>query len=183
MGAITDVVKRYVPASYRAMVGISSSYYGATEIQGLADYVKYRLFATVVAASAEASVYDPLLLTFLGKLTTLQFIPAAVDYWGDQLLQESTTGTNETIMYPDRRQELWKLFDVLRAEVKEDYSEMSEIYGFRIYGTRGLLPQVTYGDNGRKILVTSDPQAFGGAYDPNVVLTDLGLVWTQGGGS
>jgi len=160
VGAVTDVVKRLVPGSYRAMVGVTNSYYDQTDLQGLADYVKFRLFATVVEAIAEATVYDPLLLDFVGKLTTLQFIPAAVDYWGDQLLQETTTGTSEVISYPDRRDGLWKIFDELRAEVQQQEDSMSCTYGFQIYGSCVNIPDVSYGDGGRGVLRTADPMDY-----------------------
>lgn len=179
MGAVTDVVKGYVPGSYRAMVGVTNSYYGMTDLQKLADYVKFRLFGTTVSALAEATVYDPLLVNFIGKLTTLQFIPAAVDYWGDQLIQETTTGTNETVTYPDRRRELWTVFDRLRQEVHNEYSELAEVYGFRIYGAQGVIPRVSYGDNGRGVLLTHDPNDWP-PMDAWQVGNELGLVWKKG---
>lgn len=178
MGAVTDVVKSYVPGSYRAMVGVTNSYYGMTELQRLADYVKFRLFGSSVSAIAEATVYDPLLVNFLGKLTTLQFIPAAVDYWGDQLIQETTTGTNESVVYPDRRRELWTVFDRIRAEVNSEYSEMAETYGFRIYGAQGVIPRVSYGDNGRGVLITHDPQDWP-VMEAGQMGTELGIVWEK----
>lgn len=180
MGAVTEEVRKRVPGSYRAMLTASSdthpSYYTQSDVQSLADYVKFRLFGTVVQAAAEASLYDPLLLNFVGKLTTLQFIPAAVDYWGDQLIQESTTGTNENVTYPDRRPELWRVFDSLRAEVNGEFSEMAEKYGFIIYGGAGNIPQVTYGDNGRGVLITEDPQNWP-ALGEHRSGTEIGIVW------
>lgn len=176
MGAVTDQVKRHVPGSYRAMVSTPNQYFGITDLQGVADYVKFRLFGTAVAPAAEASLYDPLLVNFLGKLTTLQFIPAAVDYWGDQLISESTTGTSENVTYPDRREGLWKVFERLRAEVKEDYNAMAETYGFKIYGTGSSVPAVSYGDGGRGVLVTGDPQCFDFV---DYVFGDSGLVWSN----
>jgi hypothetical protein len=169
MGGITDTVRRLVPGSYRAMIGPSeaTSYYSLTDLQALADVVKFRLFATVVAAAAESTLYDPLLVNFLGKVTTLQFIPAAVDYWGDQLISESTQGTAENVTYPDRRPELWNIFNRLWKEVQDDFDNLGPEYGFQIYGAGALVPKVSYGDNGRGVLLTPDPMCFPRAYvDP-----------------
>jgi len=192
MGAVTEVVKSYVPSSYRAMVEATLTdkstralfnYYDLTRLQGLADYVKFKLFGTSIAAVAEASTYDPLLINFIGKLTTLQFIPAAVDFWGDQTLQESLSGTNESTSYPDRRDGLWKIFDQLRAEVAAEYDELAPSYGFIFRGGASALPMVTYGDNGRGVLVTDDPQCFGKQYPHSERRSTLPaeLTWTPWG--
>ena len=189
MGAITDVVKSYVPASYRAMVeatitdktGTRYNYYDLAMLQDLADYVKFRLFGTAVAASLEATLYDPLLTNFIGKLTTMQFIPAAVDFWGDQTIQESLSGTNESTSYPDRRDGLWKVFEDLKEQVAAEYDELAGDYGFIFRGGASALPRVTYGDNGRGILVTDDPQTFGVKYphsSPDPTLANQGPIWS-----
>lgn len=156
MGAVTDIVRRYVPASYRAMIGVTNSYYTISDLQALADFVQFRTFSTVVGSTLEASLYDLEHQTLLGMLTTLQFIPAAVDFWSDQLQTESTTGTNEVISYFDRRGDLWKLFDRL----KEDSTQLAIELGAPINVARGVIPRVSYGDGGRGILVTPDPEKF-----------------------
>jgi hypothetical protein len=160
----------------------TSHYYGATELQHVADYVKFRLLGTSVAEATEAVAYDVLLTTFLGQLTTIQFIPAAVDFWGDQMTSEVTHGTNETISYPERRDQLWKIFDDLRAQVAIEFDELAEDYGFIIRGSGSVLPTVSYGDNGRGILVTQDPQEFGIAYpapEREDVNRNTGLIWSK----
>lgn len=154
MGAVTNVVRRYVPASYLAMVGSTNPYYSSSDLQSLADFIQYRLFSTVVGATAEASSYDIEQIELLGMLSTLQFIPAAVEYWGDQLQSESTTGTHEQITWFDRRDQLWKLFDRLKNEA----DQLAIDLGIPISNTAAFVPRVTYGDNGRNILKTSDPQ-------------------------
>lgn len=153
MGAVADVVKRYVPASYRAMVGITNSYYGASELQALANYVQFRLYATTPGSAQEAAVWDPKETELLGMLTTLQFIPAAIDFWGDQLSSESTTGTNENVSYFDRRPDLWRVY----ARIAEDALILGTEMDLPVYAIKAVVPQVSYGDNGRGILITADP--------------------------
>src|ERR1043166_9275502 len=104
MGALTEVVRRNVPASYRAMIGPSesSSYYSLADLQTLVEYVELRLFATKADVTAEESVWTPLQLDFIGKVATVKFIPAAIDYWMDQQEQVQATGTNETESFPSR---------------------------------------------------------------------------------
>lgn len=161
MGAITDVVKRTVPASYRAMVGpsdISSSYYSKAQLQSLVDYVQFKLLATVAGATLEATVYDLVLLEFLGKVTTIKFIPAAIDFWMDQYEQQTTTGTNEHVQFAARLAHLREIQQELSSTIDAEWGQLAPIYGFVIRGQRGMKPDVSYGDNGRGLLLTPDPQ-------------------------
>jgi hypothetical protein len=100
----------------------------------------------------------------LGTITTLHFIPAAVDYWGDQLQTQATSGTNEDVSYFDRRPELWKIYDKLVAQAEE----LGEETGVAIKKLRAVTPRVSYGDNGRGILVTTDPALFPRSYDDGI---------------
>lgn len=159
MGAVVDVVRRYVPSTYRALVegtAGNAALFSTTDLQALADYVQYKLFSTVAGSSSEATVYNPVVLQFLGKLTTLQFIPAAVDYWDATLESKTTTGTDEVIDYRDHSEDLWRIFEELAAQVKDDFVEIG------IALKPSLVPQVSYGDNGRGILKTLDPHEFPG---------------------
>lgn len=160
MGAITDVVKRYAPASYRALCAVTNSYYSLSDLQALADFVQFRLYNTVADVDDEATVWNLNERQLLGALTTLQFIPAAIDYWGDQVSSFSgnTGSRNESESYFDRREELWKLFEKLQDEVKDLAGDLG------VGLDRASLPQVSYGDNGREILITSDPYDFGRQY-------------------
>lgn len=156
MGAVTDVVRRHVPASYRALISVTNSYYSATDLQLLAEFVQYRLFATVPGATQEAAVWtDRKKLELLGILTTLQFIPAAIDYWGDQIASQALTGTSESNAWFDRREELWNVYDKLVAEANALAGEVGVLSGLP-----SLMPKISYGDNGREILITPDPAAW-----------------------
>lgn len=137
----------------------------SNDLQALSEYVQFRLFATVVNEGDEATVYDPVLRHFLGKLTTIQFIPAAVDFWNSQL--DSAVTPNETRQYRNPTDDLWELMEQLVDEVKVEYGDLGAEYGFKLYG-KGLLPNVSYGDNGKEILITPDPQLFPPAYGPLV---------------
>ena len=152
MGAVVDAVKRHVPASYRALISVTNNYYTATDLQYLADYVQYRLFSTVPGASNEASVYNRKELELVGILTTLQFIPAAIDYWGDQIVSQNLSGSKESNTWLDRRKELWNVFERLSADAKNLSGELGIAYG-----VPAIVPKVSYADNGRNILVTADP--------------------------
>jgi hypothetical protein len=154
MGKITDVVQRRVPASYMAMCAITNAYYSLTALQDLSEFVQFRLYNTVVGVTNEATAYNPKERELLGILTTLNFIPAAVDYWGDQLSSQTADGVNESQSYFDRRPDLWKIFAQLQGEAQELSNELG------VFSQVANLPGVSYGDNGRNILVTEDPVLF-----------------------
>jgi hypothetical protein len=172
MGAVLDSVKRHVPASYRALIGVTNSYLTATDLQYLADFVQYRLFSTFPGAANEATAYNRKQLELVGILTTLQFIPAAIDYWGDQIATQTLTGTNETNAWFDRRKDLWNVFDRLTAEAQDLAAELG--LG---YGAAAIVPRVSYGDNGREILITEDPALWPRLSDP-AAFENL-LIWSN----
>lgn len=156
MGALTEVVRRYVPASYKAMIGpsASTSFYSLSDLQTLVIYVQEKLFATHADVTAEASVWTPLQLEFIGKVATVKFIPAAIDYWMDQQEQVQTTGTNETESFPAR---LAHLREVQRELMEDVAAEAPWVLPSTEASTE---PQVSYYDNGRGILDSPDPRAF-----------------------
>lgn len=158
MGSVTDVVRRYAPASYHALCGITNEYYSLSDLQSLADFVQFRLFSTVPGSSEEEDTWTIEENQLLGMLTTLQFIPAAVDFWGDQLSSEggNSGAANTSVSYFDRREELWKLFDKLQKEAEALAIDL----GVPAFTVKASVPKVSYGDNGRRILRTPDPGRF-----------------------
>jgi hypothetical protein len=161
MGAITDIVQRYLPASYKALVGASNSYdFGITQLQSIADFVQYRLFSTVPGSTNEATVWNPTEKELIGTVTTMQFIPAAIDYWGDALASQNTSGTEEDVSFFDRRPELWRVYERLAAQAEE----LSSLVGVNLKTVKAIVPKVSYGDNGRSILLTEDPMDLSSSY-------------------
>lgn len=156
MGAITDIVKQNVPASYRALVGNTIYDYSLADLQNIAEGTQFRLYATIAGVTQEESTFTRNQIELLGVITTMQFIPAAIDYWGDQLQSENTSGTEENVSYFDRRPDLWKVWDRLAARSQQ----LAEEEGVNLVRLRAILPRVSYGDNGRNILVTPDPMQF-----------------------
>jgi hypothetical protein len=184
MGAITEAVRRHIPATYRAMIGPSeqTDYYSLADLQALADYVQQRLFATVAGITNEATVFDIRHVEFLGKVTTLRFIPAAIDYWMDQSETVQTHGPEETINFPARIAHLREVFQRLSADVADEWNDV-----LGVAGAHNSVPDVSYGDNGRGVLITPDPAEFRpilrrhGVYR-NGIIPSLDHLWDDGGG-
>lgn len=173
MGAITDIVRQNVPASYRALVGNTSYDFSLTDLQSIAEGVEFRLYATVAGVTQEDTVFTRNQIELLGVITTMQFIPAAIDYWGDQLASQNTSGTNEDVSYFDRRPDLWKVWERLAARA----AELADEEQINLTKLKAILPRVSYGDNGRGILVTPDPELFSLPWDSRR-LSEL-TPWTE----
>ena len=175
MGAITDIVKQNVPASYRALVGNTIYDYELTTLQNIAEGTQFRLYATIAGVTQEESVFSRNQIELLGVLTTMQFIPAAIDYWGDQLQSQNTSGTNEDVSYFDRRPDLWKVWERLAARA----GELAEEEQISLVRLKAVLPRVSYGDNGRGILVTPDPALFPLPYADRVLGDTAYINWVD----
>lgn len=161
LGALADRVRAHIPQSYQALT--SASYYGETLVQQHIDDAKFKLFATAVSYTLEATVYDRYVLRYVGKVCTLEIIPSAIDFWMDQLQSETATGTNEVIAYPDRISALEKTYAKLSAEVAAEMEEFSAFVSTTIR-ISGRVPKVsTSADD----MVTSDPADFGKEYNDN----------------
>lgn len=154
LGALADKVRSHLPESYRALT--SASYYGEELIQDHIDDVKYKFFATVVSATTEASFYDRYVLRYVGKVATLEIIPSAIEYWMNQLISETTSGTDEQAVYPSRVAALEKLYARLASEIKSEAPEFNSFVN-PIIRLSGASPKV---DTSAEDLRTSDPKEF-----------------------
>jgi hypothetical protein len=150
---ITDRIREYIPATYEALA--RASYFGQAGFERVAGTIKYRLFATTVMPDMEPTVYDTFSLDFAAKVATLRIIPAAADYWSDQLTGE--VAREETINYPDRISSLWRIHERLLVEIKQDQAYFEQIHSTALRRA-AVYPRVNTID----ALLTPDPQEFGG---------------------
>lgn len=160
-GEIAYQTKQFLPVTWDRLR--QDARYGDRMLQGRINYVKYRLFATVVDAVAEATVYNPLVIDYVAKESALQIIPAGIEYWMTQAETISTNGTSETAGYPDRitaleKQQMWLLGEVrkLREELPGQFTVRR-----RATATPGV-------SNTNDNLITPDPSEFGAANDEGI---------------
>lgn len=156
-GAVASQARQYLPVTWDALS--QDQRYGDRFLQARVDTVKYRLFATVVNAVAEATTYDLFVLDFMGKVAVLQIIPAGIEYWSDRHISVSTTGTSEVVSYPDRLKSLQALQEWLTVEVAKDWQDVQAILPFKIR-RKGKFPKVSDTDP----LLTASPKDFPSEY-------------------
>lgn len=114
---IYELARTNLPNTWDTLA--NNTYYGEPLLQSKVDFVKYRIFSTIVNSTIEESVYTPLQMHYAAKYVALQVIPVGIDYYKSQRQTITTTGTNESISYPDRINALGKLQESLTKEVLE----------------------------------------------------------------
>jgi hypothetical protein len=151
-GEIYNQAKQLMPVTWSALS--SDQRYGDVMLMGRVNYIKYKLFATVVSVLSEATVYDPMVLDYAAKEVALQVIPTGIDYWMDQKNSIQTKGTQETATWPDRINALEKLHEWLLKEVRDLRPEIDGLTVRR----KGGYPKVSNDDQN---VITPNPQDFG----------------------
>jgi hypothetical protein len=142
-GQIMLSARAQFPQTWDALA--RSSIFGSEFLQLATDAVKWRQFGVVVDPLLELTLYNPMGCMILGKQVAVQVIPAGADYWSDQLISETTSGTNESVTYPDRINSLWKIHARLLSELKELQQEFDAIFG-RTAVRRMSMPTVSDSD-------------------------------------
>lgn len=156
-GEISYQAKQFMAVTWDALS--NDERFGDRMLQSRVSYVKFKLFGTIADPLAEATIYNPMLLDYMAKEVALQIIPAGIDYWMEQQTSVVTSGTNETVSYPDRINALEKLQDWLVGEVRSLRPEFEGQFTVR---RKGRTPKV---GNTDQDVVTADPNATLPAYD------------------
>jgi hypothetical protein len=112
LGPVADYVKmRLGGETWKGLT--QSAEYGEPFVVQAIELVKRRVMKTPPAAADEGTL-DVLVLDYLGILAALELVPAARDYWMNQLVSESTgDDPTEITTYTDRA----KLIDDLRDDL------------------------------------------------------------------
>jgi hypothetical protein len=114
-GEIARRTKAIIPSTYVALS--KDDDYGSELIQLQVESVKFALFQTNVPPELEGSSYEPPVLDYAAQCVAIRIIPAAIDWWASKPISITTTGTQESASYPDRRDALWKTWTMLRDAV------------------------------------------------------------------
>ena len=172
---IANRVRAFIPATFEALT--SATYYGLDSVQQHVDTVKFRLFATVVPQTLEATVYNPFVLDYAAKVATLNIIPSGADFWSDQMQTE--TAHEQTQSFPDRIASLWRIHERLLSEVRRDEPIFLKYYPTSLIVDKTTVPAIS--SDGQPDL-TVDPVHFGGSSTQarfGATIADLAnLPWT-----
>jgi hypothetical protein len=178
VGAIADRTTDYLPGSLTAMR--KSEQYGDESLQRTINVVKFRLTATALPAYLEATTYTPPVIDYLAMWTALEVIPHAVDFYNDKSSTVTTTGTNESLTFPDRAKTLWDIYGRLKDKLGGKI--LVEDDGVWTVGSASALnggPVITHDSTNK---VTLDPTVVGAAMaqwtDPSLVYSIPYTTWS-----
>lgn len=154
-GAIAAAARGHLPVTWAALAD-DSDRYGEIELQRKIDYIKFNLFGEVAEPEDEASLYNPNIIEYAGKLVAIQIIPAGADYWASQAVQQGS-GERYQGTWVDRSAALWKLHEKLVAEAA---ATRPDIDGSVIVKAKRRRFPIGVRDSESTKLVTTDPHTF-----------------------
>jgi hypothetical protein len=150
VGAIGERARAYLPFSWD---GLSKApQYGPSLLQGRVERAKYEVLGASAPIEAAESSLPEDQLEHIAKRSVLKVIPAAIEFWANQPISKSTTGTAEVVAYESRIEYLKTLFAQLTQEVATEEPTVTPIV--QLTG----IPGVSDGQN--DILVTANPHDF-----------------------
>lgn len=152
----------------------NASWYGAAKLQIRVLAAKNRWLPAALVG-ADESTYPALLVDYLGKRTALEIIPAGIEYWMDQAISITATGTNETISKYGSRV---KALQDLAADLERDCAELMGNPALVDYFTAsGVGPDVSDGSDEDMGMVTTSAYDWPPAFDSD---SDVPLLFPLG---
>jgi len=155
VGAIADRAKAYIPFTWDGLTK-ATSVYGPAVLQGRVDRAKYE----VLGASAPVEVAEAALpedqIEHIAKRAVVKIIPAGIEFWTNQPITSSTTGTSEVVSYESRIATLKDLYLRLTQEIAAEEPIVTPI--LKVTGIPGV------SDGQSDILVTANPHEFPPAF-------------------
>lgn len=166
-GLIAQQVRSLMPATWDALSKVD--YMGPALLSERILIAKYMALPAVVATQDEVG-FSPLMRDYIATLAAIEIIPAGLEYWAQQKISISTTGTNETTSFTDRQYAMLKgLLPVLRAKAASLASNPSIIPQLSLLGEG---PAVSGNDDG--VLITQSPFDFLPAFGDAAATTTSG---------
>jgi hypothetical protein len=98
-GVIAERARGIIPVTWDAL-SRDTARFGETQLRIAVDSRKDEIFGAVVAPAAE-SAYPLMVISYVAKLVALDLLDPGIDYWRNEPISVSATGTNENTTYTD----------------------------------------------------------------------------------
>ena len=155
-GVIAEAARRVLPVTWDALLR-DTQRFGDALLQSVVDTVKDRLFGQVVTPQAEDQ-YPLRVIQFAGKMVALELVNPGIDFWMNELLQESASGVSETHTYVDRADKLRLQGERLAWEITRDADSIYALLGTA--PPRRRLPIMGISTPADDVLLTPNPREF-----------------------
>lgn len=153
-GAIAERTRAVLPVTWDALV--ADPRFGDGLLQTAIDYAKENVTGEVVAPADESDTYPLIVIDYIAKMAALEIIPPGIDFWMNEAIAESATGTNEVHSFEARAEILRETRKDLLEETRRRAGEIAEVLGYRRTRTTGVPLSSTIDDE----FLTPSPQEF-----------------------
>lgn len=126
-GAVADRTRAIIPITWDAL--ISDDRVGDGSLQSAIDLAKSTATGNLVEPTAEQN-YPLVVIDYIAKLAAIEIAQTGIDYWMNQSVSISSTGTNENITYTDRAKVLEDLRGNLLLETRQKQPEVAKLIGY-----------------------------------------------------
>jgi len=128
-GTIAERTRAVLPVTWDALA--QDRRFGDGLLQTAIDLAKESVTGVVVAPEDEETLYPLIVIDYVAKIAALEIISPGIDFWMNEPVSESATGTNENHAFLDRVEALRNLQEQLLEETRKKAGEIAEILGFR----------------------------------------------------
>lgn len=166
-GIIARQVRSLMPVTWEALK--NADYYGESLLAERVGIAKALALPAALVGQDE-TVFTALMRDYIATLAAIEIIPAGIEYWMQQKIMVSATGTNESTSYTDRQAAFLKsLLPRLLAKAAQLAANPSVI---ALANSSYESPAISGNDDGQ--LITSDPYTFPEAFDIGTAATGGG---------
>lgn len=159
-GAIAERARGILPVTWDAL-SRDTQRFGDGLLEDKIDLVKEALFGTVIPATDEDD--HPLrVIDYAAKMVAYELISPGIDFWMNEVIQESASGTNETHAWIDRAEKLRLLGERLGWEIRRDEPMIFGLLGRKPALKR--IPIMGISTPADDVLLTPNPREFPAPY-------------------
>lgn len=161
VGAIATAARGILPVTWDAL-SRDAQRFGDALLQQAVDVTKEVIFGTIIPVGAEAN-YPLRVIRYAGRLVALELIEPGIDFWMNELLSESASGTNEVHTFTDRADKLRQLGDRLGILVRAEEADVLALLG---RPKLKRIPRMGISTPKDDLLLTPSPREFPAPFGP-----------------
>jgi hypothetical protein len=154
-GAVADRARGLLPITWNALS--SDPRVGIGSLQTIINLAKETTTGAVVDPEFE-DTYPLIAIDYMAKLAAIEICQTGIDFWMNQSMLVSASGTNESLSYVDRANTLSDLRKSLIQETREKYTQVAKLIGYYIDNGQAV-PQLSSA-NINPFHLTPSPEEF-----------------------
>jgi hypothetical protein len=155
VGAVADRAKSLIPVTWDALSGDPRA--GDGSLQLTIDLSKENTFGAVIDPTLE-DTYPLVAIDYAAKMAVIEIAQAGIDFWMNQSMSVNAIGTNESLSYVDRANQLSELRQTLLVETRQKQMQVSKLVGYYIDNGQAV-PQMSSA-NINPFHLTPSPEEF-----------------------